>query len=317
MNNINHLIVSSTIDFSTDLICVELEKRGLKYLRINRDCFSNYLISYELNERCMTIQVAEDRYRITPDSLKSVFFRAPVFLRNMQRAYSVQEQLYRSQWSAFIRNLIVFENAKWINNPVSIYKAENKMFQLQVAQQSGLLIPKTFVGNTHPIGINPEVQYIVKSIDTALFYDHEQEMFTYSSMLCGEELMNAELSSAPVMIQECIQNKLDIRVTVIGESLFAVSITREGNLIDGDWRRTEKDHLLYKPIDLPKPISDSIMMLMKSLNLSFGGVDLTFSNGEYRFIEVNPTGEWGWLVSMARLPIDIAITEELTMGVVV
>jgi glutathione synthase/RimK-type ligase-like ATP-grasp enzyme len=235
----------------------------------------------------------------------------------MQRAYSVQEQLYRSQWSAFIRNLIVFENAKWINNPVSIYKAENKMLQLQVAQQSGLLIPKTFVGNTHPIGINPEAHYIVKSIDTALFYDQAQEMFTYSSMLSGEELMSAELSSAPVMIQECIQNKLDIRVTVIGELQFAVSITKEGKLIDGDWRRTQKDHLLYEPMDLPQPIFDSIKKLMKSLNLSFGGVDLVLSNGVYRFIEVNPTGEWGWLVSMAKLPIDIAIAEELSMGVVV
>lgn len=34
---------------------------------------------------------------------------------------------------------------------------------------------------------------------------------------------------------------------------------------------------------------------MKNLNLNFGGIDLALVDGKYYFIEVNPTGEWGWL----------------------
>lgn len=34
---------------------------------------------------------------------------------------------------------------------------------------------------------------------------------------------------------------------------------------------------------------------MKKLELNFGGIDLAIVSGEYYFIEVNPTGEWGWL----------------------
>jgi glutathione synthase/RimK-type ligase-like ATP-grasp enzyme len=42
---------------------------------------------------------------------------------------------------------------------------------------------------------------------------------------------------------------------------------------------------------------------MNSLNLKFGGIDLIFCDGKYYFIEVNPTGEWGWLETVAGLKI--------------
>lgn len=60
-------------------------------------------------------------------------------------------------------------------------------------------------------------------------------------------------------------------------------------------------------------------MLLKSLGLRFGGIDLAVSDGEYYFLEVNPTGEWAWLVDATALPIDEAIagalSREATVGV--
>ena len=127
MNDINCLVVSSTIDYSTDLICYELEKRRKRYARINRDHFSNYDILYSLESDRLSVAIDGKEYGITPKSLESVYFRAPVFLRT-GKEYSLQQQLSRSQWSAFIRNLIVFDKAKWINHPVATYQAENKLY---------------------------------------------------------------------------------------------------------------------------------------------------------------------------------------------
>ena len=50
---------------------------------------------------------------------------------------------------------------------------------------------------------------------------------------------------------------------------------------------------------------------MKKLSLSFGGINLALVGDTYYFIEVNPTGEWGWLTSCANLPIDKAIVYTL------
>lgn len=313
VNDVNYLIVSSTIDYSTDLICYELEKRGVSYLRINRDHFSEYQILYDLENDCLRIKLDNRNFQITQNNLKSVYFRAPVFLRT-GKSYTLQEQLYRSQWSAFIRNLISFDLAKWVNHPVATYQAENKLYQLKCAKQLGFTVPETYIGNSLPHNISTERTYIIKSLDTALFYDKGQEMFTYSSMVSGQELQKSEIQFAPIIIQEYLYNKTDIRVTVINDKIFAVGITKNGLQIEGDWRRTSKDELNYKPIDLPQEIQQKIINLMSCLGLTFGGIDLALVNNTYYFIEINPTGEWGWLVSASHLPIDKTIVNFLLSG---
>lgn len=310
MNSVEQLIVSSTIDYSTDLICYGLEQRGKRYLRVNRDRFSEYKIGYDLSRDCLQVEMDGGLYQIEPGALKSIYFRAPVFLRS-NKAYSLERQLYRSQWSSFIRNLIVFDSAKWVNHPVATYRAENKLYQLKCAKRLGLDVPKTYVGNSLPKDLSLASPYIVKSLDTALFYEDGDELFTYSTMVTGQELLDYELKSAPIVLQECLQNKLDLRVTIVGERVFPVSITAEGVGIEGDWRRLEKERLRYTPVSIPDKVSELLLALMRMLELEFGGVDLALVGDTYYFIEVNPTGEWGWLTSTAHLPIDGAIVDAL------
>lgn len=310
MNDIEYLVISSSIDYSTDLVCLELRERKKRYLRLNRDQFGEYEIIFSLQDRKMTIKLDNSSYTVRNDTLKGIFFRAPVFLRSHKK-YNVNEQLYRSQWSSFIRNLIVFDKAKWINHPVNTYRAENKLYQLQCAQNVGLSTPKTFVGNMLPESITCTNKYVVKSLDTALFYDGSQEYFTYSSVVGGNELAESNIKDAPIILQEFLEDKRDIRVTVIGNKLFPVGITKNGENIYEDWRKNAKEFLQYKPELLPDDISNGIMKLMNELGLLFGGVDLAFSNGKYYFIEVNPTGEWGWLSQYGAIPLEKTIVNEL------
>ena len=273
-----------------------------------------YKIDYSLQDDSIKIEIDNSRYLLCTKSLRSIYFRAPVFLRPTGKAYNVEEQLKRSQWSAFIRNLIIFDNALWINHPVAIYRAENKLYQLKIAKRCGFSVPETHVGNSLPLHIIPENMYIVKSLDTALFYDGGNEMFTYSTMIDGRELLGAEIAMAPIILQEYLQSKTDLRVTVIGNHIFSVSITKQGKSLVGDWRKSNKDNLDYKPIELPQIIKEQIMLYMKTLDLSFGGIDLAQVGDLYYFIEVNPTGEWGWLVSSTGIPIDKAIVEHMAIG---
>lgn len=311
MNKIEYLILSSSIDFSTDLICYELHKRNKRFLRLNRDYFRKYEILYSLQESTMFVKIDEMEYSISNDTIKGIYFRAPVFLRSHKK-YNLNEQLYRSQWSSFIRNLISFDKAKWINHPVSTYQAENKMYQLKCAKEIGLNVPKTYIGNVLPQQISSCTNYIVKSLDTALFYNDSQELFTYSSIVNGEELLDANIKDAPIILQECLEDKQDLRVTVVGDKLFSISITNKGKNIYGDWRKISKNDLVYKETNLPEDIATKILKLMKQLGLVFGGVDLAVMDNKYYFIEVNPTGEWGWLSSGSDIPVDKAIVDELT-----
>ncbi|MBP2072532.1 ATP-grasp domain-containing protein [Thermoanaerobacterium butyriciformans] len=315
MNDVEHLIVSNSFDFTSDYICYELQRRGQKYLRINRDRFSDYCIFIDLCKGIMNICIGNNEYQVKESFLKSIYFRAPVFLRDSyNHSLSLAEQLYRSQWSSFIRNLIYFEDILWMNNPVSTYKAENKILQLKYASQIGFEIPQTFITNEAKIPIKAESNYIVKSLDTALFRKDETELFVFSNIVKGSEIRESNLMEAPIILQEYIYPKIDLRVTVIGEKVHAVKIVKNNEGIEGDWRK-HKDDVQFIPYDLPKTIINRSIELVKKFNLSFGAIDLVYCKGNYYFIEINPTGEWAWLVENANQRIDIDIVDMLTRGV--
>lgn len=310
MNNIEILILSSTIDYSTDLVCYELEKREQKYLRMNRDQFSDYQIIYDFEENEMVVTIENKTYKITNKTLKSVYFRAPTHLRAGKKL-TVEEQLSKGQWNSFIRNLVLFNNANWVNNPVATYRAENKMLQLETAKKIDIKIPKTYVCNALPKEIDPSKKYIVKSLDTALFYQGDKELFTYTNVFTGKELMDSKVNTAPIILQEFLDSKIDLRVTVIGKKLFAVKVISNGKGIYGDWRVIKKELLQYVPVEIPQSIEIKILKFMDKMKLNFAGIDLALVGNKYYFIECNPTGEWGWLVRTAKFPLGIEISNYL------
>src|SRR5699024_7341724 len=189
------------------------------------------------------------------------------------------------------------------------YKAENKIVQLKYAKKIGFSIPKTIVTNFSPELHNKK--YIVKSLDTAFFDIDGEEGFIYSNIIDKNELQKANLQWVPVTIQEYIYPKIDIRVTVVHNEVFATDITIKGNGIDVDWRKA-KDEVEFKTIKLPKEVENNCVELVRRLWLKFGAIDLLKTvNNDYVFLEINPTGGWAWLVHTTDLPIPQSIAKML------
>ncbi|WP_027086832.1 hypothetical protein [Cohnella panacarvi] len=314
MKIIEVLIISNSLDFGTDYVCLELEKRNAQYLRLNRDDFARYEITLDVNKVEIHINIDGIQYIISEETLRSVYYRAPIYLRDVyQSQIEMDVQLYRTQWTAFIRNLTILETVKWVNNPAATFIAENKLLQLKYAKTIGFSLPDTYVANTNKISLTPESLYIVKSLDTAVLRVDGQEAFIYSNLVSTDEIKNASLGLSPVVIQNYIgayNNKVDVRVTVIEEKIFSVRIIKNGAGIEGDWRR-EKDEIEYVRFELPDDVKSKCVDIAKKFGLSFGAIDLIESNGEFYFLEINPTGEWAWLVESAELPIHEEICKTL------
>lgn len=309
MNSIEVLVISNKLDFTSDYICVDLKKKNIRYLRINRDQFDSYKIFWDINNCQMNIEIDDEHY-VIDDSLCGVYYRAPVYIRYYQRC-DEYEQLYKSQWMAFIKNLMFFENASWINNPQATYKAENKMLQLKYAKEIGFKIPQTYVINSDNDHIIKEKNYVIKSIDTLFLRYDNKEAFLYSTIVNGQEIKNSKLSSAPIVVQELLEPKEDIRVTVVSDKIFAVKITVNNSGIKDDWRK-QKENVQYIPIKLPLHTELMCKKIVKKLGLQFGGIDLIYHNEEYYFIEINPTGEWAWLVENTNYKIYEEITNVIS-----
>ncbi|MCM3768389.1 hypothetical protein [Neobacillus niacini] len=295
MTFVEVLVISDKYDFTTDFVCLELEKRQVNYLRLNRDEFHTYKIQLVTSKFEINVKLGKCKYNISNDSLKGIYYRAPIFLREInQTDRSIEEQLYCEQWMSFVRNLLIFEDAVWVNNPEKTFKAENKIVQLKYAKKVGFNIPYTMVTNGSPELENK--RYVVKSLDTAFFNIKGKEGFVYSNILQKEEIQDANLEWAPVTIQEYIYPKTDIRVTVVGNDVFATSITSKGNGVDIDWRIV-KDEVDFTTVSLPVHIEEKCIKLIKDLGLKFGAIDLLKTEeNDYFFLEINPTGEWAWLV---------------------
>lgn len=306
------LILSGLYDFSCDLVCLRLNDFGIPFVRLNREHLKDYEISLDPIEPILHVYGNDIDAEIGP-KLKSVWFRQPVFLRNTPPyPLSPAEQLERSQWSAFLRALSVFDSAHWMNYPKATYLAESKPYQLLTAKRCGLKVPQTIVGNSlNAIKTDFGRRIIIKSLDTVLIREGPDCLFTYTTINDLAELVDQNFSSAPLLAQEILTFKTDLRVTVVGKRLFSVQILSDDIGIEGDWRIFPKEKLEYKDIQLDFEIEKSILKLTEVLGLSFAAVDLVETPNGIYFIEVNPTGEWGWLCNNDRT-IDLAIASWLS-----
>jgi hypothetical protein len=305
----NILIISSLYDFSTDLVCAELNKLNVCYLRINRDEFKTYNIILDPINVELFIEIKGVKFQIEEESLKTIYYRAPTFLREIFVSdITEEEQLERTQWAAFLRSLIVFDRATWYNSPSDTYKAEIKSYQLNIASKIGFLVPDTIIANYVNYVNYKYKKAAIKSIDTALVTSKGKEGFVYTNIYPVEELINAHYTS-PFFIQEALLPKVDIRVTVVKDTVIGVDI-RGHELLDEDWRKY-KYQLTYSLISLPKEIESKCIRLLEELNLNFGAIDLVLVDDRYYFIEINPTGEWSWLQQSTGYKFDALISKYL------
>ena len=306
-------MISSSVDYSTDYICLELEARGAAYFRVNRDQLKGYRITLDVDHGVMIFEVAGRVYSFSNETGNSILFRAPTFQRTCGKSYSLEDQVYYTQWGAFLRNLVVFDAVTWVNNPADTYLAENKLYQLHIAKSVGLATPRTFATNNGTIPLDADM-YAVKSIDTAYFVTPDLEYFTYTSAVPQDEFKASDLSLAPVCVQEYLHDKVDMRVAYIDGRLLPFEIRSNGGGIEGDWRKTRKEDLQYSPSSLPGDVTDKLRDLMEALHLRYGGIDLARCGDVLYFIEANPTGEWCWLqestgVRICPLMVDVLMGE--------
>jgi glutathione synthase/RimK-type ligase-like ATP-grasp enzyme len=308
------LILASRYDFACDYVISRLRSLGATYFRLNSEDLPQFELTLDPRGPALIGELPGARFTILPEKLNSIYFRRPVFLRHLPASIRSQEdQFALEQWAAFIRSLMLFEECRWINSPMHTYRAEHKPLQLATAARMGFAVPETIITNS-PKHIEQEfggaASVAIKGLDTVFVQSEETDLFGYTSIVKPSEIAQVPLHSAPLIVQKAILDKTDLRVTVVGEQAFCAAITVGGLKIDGDWR-LQKRNTEFSAYELPEEISRKCIEITHALGLTFGAIDLVFSKGEYYFLEINPTGEWAWLVDTAGFPLDEIIAKQL------
>ncbi len=312
------LLVSNSRGFATDYVVAELRRRGVSYHRLDLDMLADDALSLDPVQPVLSIGTEGRSISISDETLTAVLYRAPTYLRESSAGrWAPDELLRRHQWAAFARRLMVFDSVRWINPPRSVYAAECKPYQLLCATRAGLAVPSTVIGNLAPPAESPvwdsQQSAALKALDSFLVRIEDKDAFLYTQRVGINDVQAASLSSMPAMLQQYLGDKLDIRVTVVGEECFPASVELNGAGIEGDWRLA-KDDATFAVHQLPNEIQARCVELVKTLQLTYGAIDLALVGDVYYFLEINPTGEWAWLLEPTGMRIDRALADALCVG---
>lgn len=302
------LIITHRTDYTADFVVHKLNRRNLPYIRFNCEDILSYDYTIKFNSNF-------DYSILGQTTFQSVWFRRTKLppldgLTGSDRIYILNEI------DSFIKNVFSIIEAQWLSNPYSVYEAENKLLQLKFAQSIGFLIPPTIVSNSkeeirafyHEHGGN----IIVKPLAQTRIEKKDSISFIFTNKISPINIETLEqYDLTPCIFQKCIDKQYEIRVTVVGEMVFAASVASQSdNETSIDWRRKK---LKFQNTELPKEIEKLCVQLVSAMNLRFGAIDIIKTpDNDFVFLEINPNGQWVWIENDTGLKISEAIINELS-----
>lgn len=261
------------------------------------------------------------------DAARSVWFRRPQLPQTFAGAAAADLSFLRDEWKRHIANVHAVaasaDGVFWVNRPDLAAAAENKLLQLRAAHRCGLRFPATLVSSDPDeirrfFAAHPAV--IHKPYATHSWRDGEGRIFsTYARLLAAEDLHDdAALRLCPAIYQACVRKRRDLRVTAIGQRMFAAAMDAD-DAGDGvvDWRAAAiGGGERWRAVALPADAEAALRRLMDALGLVFGCIDLVVDEDDHlHFLEINQAGQFLFVEhALPELPLLRAIAAMLAQA---
>jgi len=208
----------------------------------------------------------------------------------------------------------------FIPAPHALIRAcQDKLSQLALATEVGLAIPPTLV-TTDPAEAfaflrEHQGNCITKLIDPATIQRPDLAGFTRFTepVIHRDHLAMSSVAACPTLFQAYVPKDVELRVTVVGDRVFAAAIhSQVAAHAKHDWRKYDRTRVPYRPHQLPDEVAAACVAIAARLGLRYGAIDLIRRpDGAHVFLEINPAGEYHWVEVITGLPITEAICDLL------
>jgi len=256
------------------------------------------------------------------EDIKSVWMRKPEIPQASTSLPQWQIDFVQSESNAMLYSLYTSIDCFWMNPPLSAKLLEhNKLYQLKIATRFGLQIPETVITNDSDELLSFCEQcsgrLAIKNIRGRIFRENisRKALSLFTHHITYDELLKQRdaIALAPVFAQRYIAKRIELRITVVGHRIFTCAIhSQDSEKTKHDWRNYDFQNVRHEDFNLPENIKDKLRALMQCWKLSFAAIDMILTpEGEYVFLEVNQSGQWGWIEDLAGLPISKSIAEAL------
>lgn len=307
------LILTSNQDLTADFLIVELLGRALPYFRLNTEDLAD--ASYQFTDLGIR-QIGVGPRTVDLNNVTAVWYRRAVYPIPSVTATASERMFIAGELRHLVFGMAWNPDILWVNPIDKVFVAEHKLYQLEVARRVGLRVPRT-LASTDPSQLRAFTESnargtICKPIFHGLFFDGTDSYSIYTRNVMSNEFSDATALGGPVFLQEEIPRGSDLRITFIGKQCFAAAVHAAAAAVD--WR-TPEAAASFSAVDLDIDIRHKCEAMLRILGLHYGAFDfIRTPEGEWVFLEVNPTGEWAWLENSLGFPMREAFVDLLYGG---
>jgi glutathione synthase/RimK-type ligase-like ATP-grasp enzyme len=299
------VIVTEDLDPHADIVLLTLREMGHEPIRLHTADFPlegtmTFRLGAPATEWCWNGVLQTQGRTIDISSIRSIWWRRPsrhVLPEDWDEherafAYGEVDKALRGAWAVI--------DCYWMSFPEHIRQASFKIGQLQRAAELGFDVPRTLI-TTDPAEVRAfydacagEIIYKTLSQPTVKVALDGPLHAIYTTPITEAHLDALEsIRFAPCLFQEYIPKRLELRVTVIGDDIFAAAIhSQNHDRTQHDWRHYDVD-IPYTKFDLPADVAERCHRFVRSYGLNFSAMDVILTpDGRYVFIENNPNGQW-------------------------
>jgi len=298
----------------------ELSRRGVEFAVYDLASYpQSSVVTVEQSVRGMRWRLSWAGANLAFEDIDAIWYRRPRDFELSPQLRTGERSWLQTECSHVFRALWECSPALWVSEPSAIRRASLKLLQLDLARALGFTVPNFVLTNEVEVARNFIASCregaIVKVLSNPAILDDEREGAIYTHLLSARDLeMIDAVRFEPTFLQEFVRKRLDVRVTVVADRVFAVGIESTClNEAQIDFRRAEIYDLPHRVMDLPERVSEACRDLVRRLGLAFGAIDLLQTTSEeYVFLEINPNGQWHWLEQITGVPLTAALCDLLT-----
>jgi ATP-grasp ribosomal peptide maturase len=311
------LVLTEPSDTTADLVVKELDRQGVEVFRVDTGDFPLSVQVSAWFDGSWRGEIRSPDGSVDLRDIRSVYVRRPTAF-TLPPSMTDAEQLFAAREARRgIGGLLMSLSCSWVNHPSRAADAEYKPFQYATAATCGLDVPRTVITNVpgdadkHSAHLGSSVVY--KTLASASVIDGERVALIYTAPVTAPDMADGRVALTAHQFQQRVPKVRDVRATVVGKQVFAANILVDGQTAGEllDWR-ADYDALFYEPVSLPDSVEASLVRMTECLGLCFAAADFVVTaDDQHYFVDLNPSGQWGWIQEATGLPIAAAIAAEL------
>jgi len=311
------LVLTESSDATADLVVKELERRSVQVFRTDTGDFPLSVQVSAWFDGSWRGEIRGPDGSVDLRDIRSVYVRRPTAFALPPSMTDAEQRFAAREARRGIGGLLMSLPCSWVNHPSRAADAEYKPFQLAIAAACGLDVPRTVITNVpgdadeHSAHLRSSVVY--KTLASATVTDGDRVALIYTTPASASDMADSRVALTAHQFQQRVPKVRDVRATVVGKRVYAANILVDGETAGGllDWR-ADYDALLYEPVTLPGDVESSLLRMTERLGLSFAAADFVVTaDDQHLFVDLNPSGQWGWIQEATGLPIATAIAAEL------